>query len=193
MRRTTLVLGAIVSSMLLIGAAKAVPIDPGLPPNLLTAGSDYTAAPTAADVGSGFFSFDYLFDVPANVTATIFASSHQPFPNPGEPAVANLTLSWLDSLGNPLPGASSILVTNPTGQTLTGTLIYTLLAGVQAGTDYILRVTGTASNGGRYDFDVLGAAPTSNVPLPSSILLFASAIVCLGMLKYRRRGRQKSI
>ena len=38
MRRTTLVLSSLIFSMLLIGAVKAVPINPGLPPNLLTAG-----------------------------------------------------------------------------------------------------------------------------------------------------------
>jgi hypothetical protein len=172
--------------MLLIGGVKAVPIDPGVL-RTLAPGSDYTAAPSASDVGSGLFSFDYLFDAPADVTATIFASSHQPFPNSGEPAIANLTLTWLDSSFNPLPGLSSIVVTNGSGQTMAGTLVYALAASALAGTDYILRVAGNASNGGRYDFDVIGAQVVST-PLPASLYLFGGALICLAMCARRRRG-----
>jgi hypothetical protein len=187
MRQCTLVFGAIISSTLLIGTANAVPITPGTI-TLLSPGSDYTAAPTAADVGSGFFSVDYLFDVPANVTTTVFASSHQPFPGAGEPSIVNLTLSWLDSAGNALPGFSSVKVTDASGQTVAGTLMLALLAGGQIGTDYILRVLGEATNGGRYDFDVLTAA-AAGVPLPASIWYFGGAMAGLSLLM-RRRGSQ---
>lgn len=189
MRQCTLVLGAIISSILAIGTAGAVPITPGATVPLAP-GSDYTAAPTAADVGSGSLSVDYLFDVASHVTATIFASSHQPFPGPGEPSIASLTLSWLDTAGNPLPGLSSIQITDASGQTVGGKLMLGLLAGGQAGADYILRVIGEATNGGRYDFDVIGAA-AAPVPLPAAIWYFGGAMAGLGLLM-RRRGSQSA-
>jgi hypothetical protein len=191
---TALLFGSLICTMLLTATATAVPIDPNPPPNLLTNGSDYTAAPAAADIPTGAFSFDYYFDVPTAVNTKIFASSHQPFPAAGEPAIANLTLSWLDASFAPLPGASSLVVTSATGQTLAGTLTYMLLAGLNVGTDYILRVTGTASNSGRYDFDLLGspAKIVDSMPLPSSIFLFSGGLACLAMLKLRRRGKANS-
>jgi hypothetical protein len=182
----------IICSMLLTATATAVPINPNPPPNLLTGGSDYTAAPAAADVPTGAFSFDYYFDMPTDVITKIFASSHQPFPAAGEPAIANLTLSWLDASFNPLPGTSSLVVTSPTGQTLAGTLTYMLLAGLNVGTDYILRVTGIASNSGRFDFDLLGNPPrvVDGLPLPGSIFLFSGGLACLAMLRLRGAVRR---
>jgi hypothetical protein len=191
MRRTAMILGSMISSIVIVGSAHAIPIEPGIT-NPLADGSDYTAAPGAADVGDGSFLFEYLFDVPANVTATIFASSHQPFPNPGDPSIADLTLSWLDAAGNPLPGASTLHVTNANGQTLAGTLAYALLSQTQAGADYVLRVMGSSTNGGRYDFDVIGAAAVTPVSLPNSAFLFGAAMAGLALVM-RKGGGQKSV
>jgi hypothetical protein len=186
LRKTSLVFGSMLSCVLMVGAAQAVPITPG-PTFDFPIGTVYNASPDAADIGNGAFSFDYFINVVSDSTAQVFASSHQPFPTAGQPQVANLTLTWLDASLNPLPGGS-LLVTNAAGTTVGGSLVINLLAGVDSAFDYVLRVTGIAANDGRYDFDLNEISPPSDVPLPSTLFLFGTTVLGGIALLRRRRG-----
>jgi hypothetical protein len=191
LRKAGLVFGSMLSCVLLVGAANAAPITPG-PTFDLTVGSEYDASPTTGQViaAGADFSFDYFFNVTSDVNAQILASSFLPFPAPSDPKIANLTLTWLDETGTAIPGAV-LTVTSDSGQTIAGSLLYTLLSDGDAAFDYILRVTGLAANGGRYDFDLNGLAPASSqLPLPSTLFLFGTTLVGgIALLRRRRASR----
>lgn len=188
LRKLAVLLSSIFALTLLPGAASALSINPGDTDIVLGLGDTHNANPLIGGQPV-FFTHDYSFDVAASIGGETLISVFVPFPGVGNPTILGLTLQWIDVLtALPVPGGT-LLVTNAGTGWLENSFMSVLLLGDAnpgAADDYILRVTGTASNGGRYDLDVTGGSP---VPLPGTIMLFGTVFAGAAGLMGRRRRR----
>ena len=180
MRGRDLKLCVFAVATLLLGAvpALAIGILPGSTTNLVH-DDNYSYATFPPLGGNAVVNDTFNFVAPSGGLGTVttaIALNTGGNTQPGHFGVANLTITWFNSLNNPI---DTLVITNGSG--VVSNPGASLLVALAGGAYHIL-VTGTAlSQGGFYNLNV------ATTPLPPALILFGTALAGLTWLGRRRR------